>query len=87
MTEPTTEIAPEFGYTRDRSFYASRPTGGSIKVHRESPSEPGMAACNTHKILLYMESAWDVAKTRAEHPHMLCCRCYPPEQTAGGRDE
>ncbi len=75
-----TEIAPELGYTRDRSFYASRPTGGSIKVHRESTAAPGMAACNTRKIMLYTDSAWDIEETRREHPYMLCRRCYPPEQ-------
>jgi len=67
----------ERGYIRDRSFYVSRPSGGRIKVHRESEREPGMAACDTHFILLQMDNAWDVERTKLERSSILCRRCWP----------
>lgn len=78
MAELSAETAQVAGYTRDRSFYASRPGGGGVKVHRESTTAPGMAACNTRWVLLHLDSKWDVAATRRDCPSILCRRCFPP---------
>jgi hypothetical protein len=64
-------------YARDRSFYSSRPNNEPKKLHRESPIEPGMAACDRRYILLDMDRPQDEDKVRAETPTALCRRCFP----------
>lgn len=94
MGEPiqSAEIDGLVGYSRDRSFYRSRPGSHPTKVHRESDAVPEMAACDTSFILLNMDMSWDVARLQSEGSTLLCRRCWPkpadvvlrPGATAGG---
>lgn len=71
------------GYRRDRSFYASRPSGAySPAVHRDSAAHPGMAACDTRLILLDTDHP-----VRLQDAPRLCLRCFPTSVTppGGGR--
>lgn len=71
------ELARVDGYSRDRSFYESRPNGVPTKVHRESSTAPEMAACDTTWILLNMDMVWDVVRLQSEQSSLLCRRCWP----------
>lgn len=76
-TYPLTESG-DVGYTRDRSFYASRPSDlYTPRIHRLSVTRTGMAMCDTRFILLDTERPIPLLDDAAQKLRW-CLRCFPP---------
>lgn len=68
------------GYVRDRSFYPSRPSGSHApKIHRESVTRRGMAACDTSYVLLDTDRPIALVDDAAQRARW-CLRCFPVGQ-------
>ena len=77
---PSAEKDAPVGYVRDRSFYSSRPSGAHVpKIHRESVTRPGMAACDTSYGLLDTDRPIALLDDAAQRTRW-CLRCFPVGQ-------